>query len=488
MRYNNTALKVADELLVLERGRDELLLTNNIKPRPLYINKGRRYILEFLKAAGELGTYKKIITTYPHEVNLLDVMLDYGIMVPHGTNRQHKNLKLLSERRDCEKRKVMSLFLLISQSCNMGCVYCLNGRNTYHTDKGLMMGKEVAFRSIERCLEDIAPSGCLEIIFFGGEPLLNWPLVKEIILFCENSLSEKRTDKQLKYHITSNLSLLPNDLVEWAQKYNITFLCDVDGPEPIHNRCRPFKNGRPTHNIIVRHIKHLLTAGLQVDLRTTITAINQDYLVETTEHHKAIGANASAFVPVHPVNSDGSILPERMLPSPDKVIEGMTNVYASGVWKSGEISPFNQYATRFMPEAITVIGCGAPYGNTPVVDVNGDVYPCIYLVGIKIFHMGNMIDGSYPKKNALAWMYEDVHVDHREDCNQCSWRYICGGGCPLGYLTVLNNPSASPEVKMYCTRMCCDYTKRMLELVLWNKAQAAASNCLGDSLHVLQCV
>ena len=82
MRATDTPLKIADGLLVLERGRDELLLCNNIEPRPLYIKEGRRYVMEFLKAANNLGTYHRIVTAYPHEAQLLDVMLDYGIITP----------------------------------------------------------------------------------------------------------------------------------------------------------------------------------------------------------------------------------------------------------------------------------------------------------------------------------------------------------------------------------------------------------------------
>ena len=80
-------------------------------------------------------------------------------------------------------------------------------------------------------------------MFFGGEPLSNWPLVKEIILHTED-LKKKHEGKLVKYHVTANLSLLPADLIEWAKKYNVTFLCDVDGPPEIHDRCRPFKNWR----------------------------------------------------------------------------------------------------------------------------------------------------------------------------------------------------------------------------------------------------
>ena len=447
---NRSRLTIAENLLLLERGQDELLLTNTIDHRPLYIKTGREYIKAFLKAVRELGSYDGIVKAYPQEASLLNVLLNYGIVVPLGTEKQSKPFEKASGESASGKKMNMSLYLLLSQSCNMSCVYCLDGARTYQTEKRLKMSKGIAFRSIERCLDDLNDGGRLEVIFFGGEPLLNWPLAKEVITHCENCLREKHKGKKRQYHFTSNLSFLPNDLIEWAKKYNISFLCDIDGPPAIHDQCRPFRNGVGTYEATAQSIQQMRAAGLKIDLRATITSLNQDYLPETTAQHKAIGGNSSAFVPVTPVNSDESILPERMLPSPEKIIKGMTDVYRSKLWKAGELFPFNQYASKLRAGSATVVGCGAAHGNVPAVNANGDVYPCIYLVGIKRFYLGNIMDASYPKRDLLAQLYDELQVDHLEDCRQCAWRYLCSGSCPLGRLTVSNNPLATAQVKTYC--------------------------------------
>ena len=122
------------------------------------------------------------------------------------------------------------------------------------------------------------------------------------------------------------------------------------------------------------------------------------------------------------------------------------------------------------------MGCGAPYGNTPVVDINGNVYPCIYLVGIKRFYMGNILEGSYPDNHILDWMMDFLHVDNTEECKRCAWRYICGGGCPVGKLTVFENPLATPNTLKYCNSIRCDYTKTIIELLLWDLAKEAESS------------
>jgi uncharacterized protein len=344
------------------------------------------------------------------------------------------------------------------------------------------MTEEIAYKSVERCLDSVSPGGKLEIVFFGGEPLLNWPLAKKVITYCENNLAKRCKDKEIRYHITSNLTILPNDLIKWAKRYNITFLCDIDGPEDIHNECRPYKNGKGSHARIVKNIERLTNSGLKVALRSTITRRNQDCMLEIAKHHKELGGIGSAFVPVNPVNSDEDILPETLMPSISKMASGLAKVYKSKVWDTQDLFPFNVYATHLRDGGRSVTGCGAPYGNTPVVDVNGDVYPCIYLVGIKRFYLGNILNENYPDDNVFDWMMDFLHVDNMEECKECAWRYICGGGCPVGKLTVFENPMASRKTVKYCSGIRCDYTKKVIELLLWDLAREAGSSVEGAML------
>ena len=472
MSQNNTPLQVPSSILMLERGNDELLLANHLDLRPLYVRKGSSYIKKFLEAASQLGTYGNIVRAFPGEVSLLDMLMEHRIIVKRGP--LSLRFSRSGQEPGFENKRNISLYLLIAQSCNMGCVYCLNGRKTYHKEKALMMSKEVAFRSIERCLDSLNAQGFLEIIFFGGEPLLNWPLAKEIITYCENCLKPGHKGKNVRYHFTSNLSFLPADLIEWAKRYNITFLCDVDGPGHVHDLCRPFKDGRPSHAVIAKNIESLASAGIHVLLRATVTALNHDHLTETSKHHKDLGGKSSALVPVNPFNSDEDILDEGLLPSVDKLVDAISALYRSKLWNEGELYPFNTYAPRLMSGSPTFQGCGAPYGNTPVVTVNGDVYPCIYLVGIRRFFIGNITNGSYPDRKLLRWMYDYLHVDNSEDCKSCSWRYTCSGACPMGRLMVLDKPAVNETTRTYCERIRCDYTRKIFELILWEKGREAA--------------
>jgi len=477
------SLALTKNLIMLEKGRDELLLVNSIEFRPLYIKKGRDYIKKFLEAVPGLGALESINQAFPADTELLNLLMDHRIITYSGHDRQGPDKADISfDKKAREEKSGMSLYLLLSQSCNLGCIYCLNGIKTYNKDKNLKMKEEVAYKSVERCLDSLSHGGKLEIVFFGGEPLLNWPLAKKVITYCENNLAEKYKDREIRYHITSNLTILPSDLIEWAKRYNITFLCDIDGPEDIHNECRPYKNGKPTHARIVKNIERLTSSGLQVALRSTITRRNHGCMLEIAQHHKELGGIGCAFVPVNPVNSDEDILPETLMPSIHKMVRGLAKVYKSKVWDTEHLFPFNVYATHLRAGGRAVTGCGAPYGNTPVVDVNGDVYPCIYLVGIKRFYLGNILQENYPDNKVLDWMMDFLHVDNIEECKECPWRYICGGGCPVGKLTVFENPLASRKTVRYCNDIRCDYTKKVIELLLWDLAREAGSSVAGAML------
>ena len=469
------ALKLTDNLLLLERGADELLLTNTVNRRPLYIKKGATYIKAFLTAVGRLRLRSEILRTHPQDRDLLRVLLDYQIVVPEGSAAEAGRLRRLECLPPPGGKRTLSLYLLLSHSCNLQCVYCLDGRATYQTDRNLRMSRAVAFRSIDRSLDELAPGGRLEIVFFGGEPLLNWPLAKEIIVHCEEALRERHRGKTRQYHFTSNLSQLPPDLIEWARKYEISFLCDVDGPAEIHDRSRRFRSGGGTYAAIARNIGRLRAAGLKVDLRATVTALNQDCLPEVSALHRALGGASSALCAVNPVNSDESILPEDLLPAPEQLIAGVTAVHRSGLWEPANFYPVNLHASRLAPGSLAVVGCGAPFGNVPVVTANGDVYACIYLVGIPRFLLGNILEPDYPRRPVLEAMYASLHVDHRDDCRACPRRYLCGGGCPVGRLSVSGNARASPAVKAYCEKIACDFTRGVLDLLLWERADATAS-------------
>jgi uncharacterized protein len=312
------------------------------------------------------------------------------------------------------------------------------------------------------CLNELSSGGAVEIAFFGGEPLIHWPRMKEVIGYCEEQLKPAYKDKKIRYHLTSNLTLRPPDLTEWLTRYDVSVVCGIDGPPEIHNRCRPYRGGRPSHARTAETIRQLVAAGVRVTLRATITAANHGCLPAVAAHHAELGAASSLFVPVRPVNSDQDFLPEELLPDPDKITEAALQLPRMG---NAAVFPFNDFCTEIRPGIRYTVACGAPYGTTYVVRPNGDVYPCIYLVGHDRYRLGN-VTGTLDCR-PLDDMLEALHVDNREGCRTCAWRYACGGGCAVMDLTKVPGSQQRPAIIDYGRRITCDLSRALIGEMLW---------------------
>lgn len=470
----DTPLKVTANLIRLER-EGRLLLLNSLQPRPLLFRRGREFV-DALLASADCGLLSRdeLAALWPEETAVIDFLISHHILVatsedelaPPSAKPTVEELTALSPG--------MSLYLLLSQDCNLGCIYCLNGKRTYRKSEHPMMTEEVAFTAVESCAARIKTGGFLEIAMFGGEPLLNWELATRTIDYAEAALKPKYPDIEFRYHVTSNLSFLPEDFIDRVKAHSITVLCDIDGVGGVHDACRPYKGGAGSHAAIAANVKKLTEAGIPVNLRTTVTALNQDQMAETARHHFALGGNGSAFVPVNAVNSDEELLPDELIPDVDRLLASLLKIQANGDWGLERLFPFSTFRSKIQPGNYCVLGCGAPFGNTPVVDVNGDVYPCIYLVGIKRYNQGNVLSGSYPDPAVAVALVEELHVDQRSDCKSCAWRYLCGGGCPVQMLAMAGRTDLSLKAQSYAERINCEYTKKVLEVLLWEYAEQAA--------------
>ncbi len=476
------SLALTSNLISLERGGDELLLVNSFHMRTMYVARGKERVKRLLSEAARGLTLEGLKSAFPHDADLIQLLRDHRILVDASKDKErfdHSEIATAGPR----PKPRMTVYLLVTESCNLGCIYCLNGAGTYLKEGSSGMNPTVAIQSVTACLEQISTGGRVEVGFFGGEPMLQWPLIKEIIRSCEEELKPAYRDKQITYHLTSNLTICPPDLIEVIRRYNITVMSDIDGPPEIHNRCRPYRHGKASHAQTAATIRRLAAAGIPVALRATITSVNQDYIMDTVAHHKELGGTNSAVVPACPINSDREFLPDELLPDPDGIIAGLVEAFHSGLWDKESLFPFNQYIAKLRPGTRQVMSCAAFSGTIPVIRVNGDVYPCIYLVGQEKCRLGNSGDARWDR----GWLDKTLltlHVDNLEECSACPWRYACGGGCPLMKLARWEGVASSPKATEYARRISCDFTKAVLTEMLWNMADEVRTDLAGRQPQV----
>lgn len=456
------------DLAILEESGDTVCF--HVKsPDPVFVPARMRPLLDAFIAASASGHCEggqKAFDTFVRA---------HGIL-PEGMQSE----QLSGEVRGCacagqeHRRTGASIYLLLSHGCNQACIYCLNGRETYGVADCTMMTEETARKALQQVATSIAPEGELEVVFFGGEPLLNWPLAKTLMAWVDGEMRKDFPILKIRFHLTTNLTLFPEDLIDYAKRHSLSFLVDVDGPPEIHHVTRPYKGGGASLADTMRHIEFLRAADIPVALRATVTSYNVERLLEVSCFHRDCGGTSSAFAPLNAVDSDGTIMPRTLCPDPRTYAAGLKEVYRSGIWPIDQLFPFNEYAKRFQPGHRMNHGCGAPYGNTPVVTADGKIFTCIYMVNNSHFEAGSIDAGDYPREEVLEWMREVTDTNRRE-CRNCVFQYLCGGGCPVGLFGIQRKPDSAAWAKRYTREISCAVSRTVLGELLFDRGRATTA-------------
>jgi uncharacterized protein len=166
-------------------------------------------------------------------------------------------------------------------------------------------------------------------------------------------------------------------------------------------------------------------------------------------------------------------MPKEWLPDIDVYLNGLQEILSSNIWKIEDIFPLNEYINRIGNPGQQKCSCGAPYGNTPTIDVNGNVYPCIYWVGMNRFLLGNIHEEGELKNISLCDdLIEKLNVENREECVKCKWKYLCGGGCAVNYVPAIykfkNLKNVDPAIVNYMLNFTCKLTPGCLSICQWH--------------------
>ncbi|MDW9481845.1 SPASM domain-containing protein [Sinorhizobium meliloti] len=348
------------------------------------------------------------------------------------------------------EHKSVELFLLLAQFCNLGCVYCLDGSETYQTSRHLRMSPEVSRLAIDRIVETLRPGDTLNVTFFGGEPLLNWPTAKSTIEYARMVCLEKLVS--LNFGIQTNLTFLPRDFISAAKDENITIICSLDGPEGVHNALRPHRDkSANSYRMTCSRLAELRAGGVPFQLRATITSLNVKLLPEIADLHASLGAGGTIFGMLRPVNSDGFVFDISLAPDLDDLEASFRRLHLSHPEIFEDVT--NGILSRMRPEGAGR-ACGAAYMNTPTVDANGDVYSCSWFVGQPEKLIGNLRDRTFLREEAVASNYQEF--DNRQDpvCSACDYYAVCKGGCAATRLASGGGEDAERAISIMRGQQC----------------------------------
>jgi uncharacterized protein len=355
-------------------------------------------------------------------------------------------------------RGLKAMCLHICHECNLKCAYCFANEGTYNAERGFM-SKEVGFAAVDYLISASQGRKNLEIDFFGGEPLLDFKVVKDIVYYAE-SLGEKH-NKSFKFTLTTNCVLLDEEKLAFLNKHIFNVVLSIDGRKQVHNLLRKTKDGRGSYDAVLKNIKRFISERGEKSYyaRGTFTNKNLDFLQDV----KSLYENGIEQISIEPVVLEpGHALEIKPMHLQDieKEYEKLA-LYILGLNESGKyINFFHFYLdldnSPCFAKRITGCGAGCDYA---AVTPKGDIYPCHQFVSDKRFLMGNVFDGVSDNGEKVSNEFLNVSVLSKENCRGCFAKYHCGGGCNANAFNM--NGSLNVPYKLGC-----EIFKTRLEIAL----------------------
>lgn len=321
---------------------------------------------------------------------------------------------------------VKALCLHIAHDCNLACRYCFAGEGEYQGDRSLM-SYEVGKQALDFLIQNSGNRKNLEVDFFGGEPLMNFQVVKDLVKYGREQ--EKIHNKNFRFTLTTNGVLLNDDVMEFANREMANVVLSIDGRPGVHDKMRPFRNGKGSYDFIIDKFKKLADSRNQKNyyVRGTFTHENLDFS-EDVKHLADLGFEQISVEPVVSLPSEPYAIQEEDIPvllsEYDKLAKLILEYRKNGKW-------FNFF--HFMIDlsggpcvAKRLSGCGS---GTEYLAVTpwGDLYPCHQFVGETDFLMGNVFEGV--KNEALRSEFKKCNVYAKDKCRDCFSKFYCSGGC-----------------------------------------------------------
>lgn len=321
---------------------------------------------------------------------------------------------------------IKSMCLNVAHDCNLRCEYCFASKGDFGGERKLMP-LEVGKKAIDFLIEHSAGRHNLEMDFFGGEPLMNFDVVKELVAYARSL--EKEHNKNFRFTITTNGLLLDDDKIEFINREMSNCVLSLDGRKEVNDRLRFRVDGSGSYDRIVPQFQKLVATrnGKDYYARGTFTRHNLDFTNDVL-HMADLGFDQ---ISVEPVVSDEKLeysIKEEDLPRVFEEYEKLAKTIIRDR-KNGKYYNFFHFAVDLNqgPCAIKRLrGCSC--GNEYVaVTPEGDIYPCHQFVGNEEWKMGNVMDGTLDlgMKNRFA----KANVYAKEKCQNCWARFYCSGGC-----------------------------------------------------------
>jgi len=324
------------------------------------------------------------------------------------------------------KTVVKALCLHIAHDCNLACRYCFAEEGEYHGRRALM-SYEVGKKALDFLIANSGSRRNLEVDFFGGEPLMNWQVVKDLVKYGREQ--EKLHDKNFRFTLTTNGVLLNDEIMEFCNKEMANVVLSIDGRKEVHDFMRPFRKGAGSYDLVMPKFKKFAESRNQQKyyVRGTFTHYNLDFSKDVL-HFADEGFEQISVEPVVAPETEAYAIKKEDIP---QILEEYDKLAAEMVKreKEGRGFTFFHYMLDLSGGPCVykrLSGCGS---GTEYLAVTpwGDLYPCHQFVGIEKYLMGNVDEGI--TRPEIIDEFKCCNVYTKEKCKNCFAKFYCSGGC-----------------------------------------------------------
>lgn len=355
---------------------------------------------------------------------------------------------------------VKALCLHIAHDCNLACQYCFAEEGEYHGRRALM-SFEVGKKALDFLVANSGSRVNLEVDFFGGEPLMNWQVVKDLVAYGRSL--EEPYNKKFRFTLTTNGVLLNDEVLEFANKEMANIVLSIDGRKEVHDKMRPFRGGQGSYDMIVPKFQKVAESREQTDyyVRGTFTHHNLDFSKDVL-HLADLGFKQISVEPVVAPPEEHYAIQKEDIPF---LLEEYDRLAKEMIARRKNGQKFNFF--HFMIDlqggpcvAKRLSGCGS---GTEYLAVTpwGDFYPCHQFVGQEKFLMGNVDDGI--TNTAIRDEFKCCNVYAKEECKKCFAKFYCSGGCAANAFNFTGSINGTYDIG-------CELQRKRVECAIMLKA------------------
>lgn len=358
---------------------------------------------------------------------------------------------------------IKALCLNVVHDCNLRCKYCFADEGEY---KGCRkpMSAEVGKRAIDYVLENSGNIKNIEVDLFGGEPLMVFDTIKEIVDYAKEK--DKLYNKNIRFTMTTNATLLNDEIIDYIDKNMGNIILSIDGRKEVNDNVRIRVDGSGCYDRILPNIKKMVDRrdpSKQYYARGTFTRENTDFF----EDVMALANEGFSEISIEPVvlpDSHNLSIRREDLP---KIYEQYDMLYKEMLRRAeNNDNPFKFYHFNIDLNGgpcvyKRIAGCGAGHEYVAITP-DGDIYPCHQFVGNEEFLLGNINSGI--KNKNLSKDFKNAHIYNKPKCKECWARFYCSGGCQA------NNFNFNGDIHVPY-KIGCEMQKKRIECAIALKAK-----------------